>query len=84
MERVFPMVPLARNQGLGIAIMSYDGGLNFGLVGDYDAMGDIDDLTGDLADALEELKLAAGVGPGVPPALRRNGGGRTTRAKARA
>jgi diacylglycerol O-acyltransferase / wax synthase len=76
MERAFPMVPLARNQGLGIAIMSYDGGLNFGLVGDFDVMEDIEDLANDLADALEELRLAAGVGPAVPPATRRNGAAR--------
>ena len=40
----FPMVPLAKGQGLGIAIMSYNGKMNFGLVGDFDVMYDIDDL----------------------------------------
>jgi diacylglycerol O-acyltransferase / wax synthase len=58
---VFPMVPLARNQALGIAIMSYNGRLNFGLVGDYDALPDLDDLAGDLADSLQELAGAAGI-----------------------
>ena len=48
----FPMVPLAKNQGLGVAIMSYDGRMNFGLVGDYDVMYDLDDLAGDLYDSL--------------------------------
>ena len=57
----FPMVPLAKNQGLGIAIMSYDGRMNFGLVGDYDVLYDIDDLARDVYDSLAELAEAAGV-----------------------
>ena len=39
MERVFPMVPLAKRQALCVGIMSYDGQVNFGLIGDYDAHG---------------------------------------------
>ena len=31
LEAVYPMVPLAENTALGIAIMSYNGQLNFGL-----------------------------------------------------
>ena len=42
MERVFPMVPLAKNQGVCIGIMSYDGQVNFGLIGDYDGMPDLE------------------------------------------
>ena len=34
------------NTALGIAIMSYDGMIFFGLLGDYEAMADIDDLVG--------------------------------------
>ena len=40
----FPMVPLAKNQGLGIALLSYAGRINFGLVGDFDLMWDLDDF----------------------------------------
>ena len=58
---LFPMVPLARNQALGVAIMSYNGKMNFGLVGDYDAMHDLDDLASDFVDALGALADAAGV-----------------------
>lgn len=57
----FPMVPLAKNQGLGIAIMSYDGKMNFGLVGDYEVLYDLDELAVDLHESLEELADAAGV-----------------------
>jgi WS/DGAT/MGAT family acyltransferase len=59
--RIYPQVPLVRNTALGIAIMSYDGTLNFGLLGDYDALPDLDDLAGALRDAIAELSAAAGV-----------------------
>ena len=58
----FPMVPLAKNQALGIALLSYAGKINFGLVGDYDLMWDLDDFADDLRSSLEELAEAAGVG----------------------
>ena len=57
----FPMVPLAKNQGLGIALLSYAGKINFGLVGDFDTMWDLDDFAGDVADSLAELAAEAGV-----------------------
>jgi diacylglycerol O-acyltransferase / wax synthase len=57
----FPMVPLVRNQGVGIALMSYNGRMNVGLVGDYDLMWDIDDLAQDVRDSLAELAEAAAV-----------------------
>ena len=57
----FPMVPLAKGQGLGIALLSYDGGINFGLVGDYDLLWDIDELAEDVRASLAELAAAAGV-----------------------
>jgi diacylglycerol O-acyltransferase / wax synthase len=57
----FPMVPLAKNQALGVALLSYAGRINFGLVGDYDLMWDLDDFAGDVRDSLSELAGAAGV-----------------------
>jgi len=62
----FPMVPLAKNQALGIALLSYDGHINFGLVGDYDLLWDIDDLAQDVGESLAELAGAAGVELRVP------------------
>jgi diacylglycerol O-acyltransferase / wax synthase len=58
---IFPMVPLAKNQGLGIALLSYAGKINFGLVGDYDVMWDLGDFAEDVRTSLEELAAAAGV-----------------------
>jgi hypothetical protein len=73
LEGLFPMVPLAPNQALGIAIMSYNGTINFGLVGDYDLMSDLDELADDLQASLAELAEAAGVEfqTPIPPRKRR-------------
>jgi diacylglycerol O-acyltransferase / wax synthase len=57
----FPMVPLAKNQALGVALLSYDGRINFGLVGDYDLLWDLDEFALELEQALAELADAAGV-----------------------
>jgi WS/DGAT/MGAT family acyltransferase len=63
----YPMVPLAKGQALGIAIMSYNGRMNFGLLGDWDAMTDLDELAADLEGSLKELADAAGVDLAGPP-----------------
>ncbi|MEA2455352.1 MAG: diacylglycerol O-acyltransferase / wax synthase [Thermoleophilaceae bacterium] len=62
----FPMVPLAKNQALGVALLSYDGAINFGVVGDYDLMWDLDDFADDLRESLAELAVTAGVELGTP------------------
>jgi diacylglycerol O-acyltransferase len=67
MKDVFPVVPLAAKQGLGIAILSYNGRINFGLLGDWDVMYDIDDLAADMRGALAELAELAGVELSPPP-----------------
>jgi diacylglycerol O-acyltransferase / wax synthase len=61
LERLYPVVPLAPMQALGIAIMSYDGKLGFGLLGDYEALADIEDLRDDLEVSIGRLAKAAGV-----------------------
>jgi diacylglycerol O-acyltransferase / wax synthase len=61
MLETFPMVPLAKNQALGVALLSYDGSINFGLVGDYDRLWDLDELARDVRESLEELAAGAGV-----------------------
>ncbi|MGH2872859.1 MAG: WS/DGAT domain-containing protein, partial [Solirubrobacteraceae bacterium] len=59
LEAVYPMVPLAVNQALGVAIMSYAGRLDFGLNADYDALPDLAELADDLRHAIDELVVAA-------------------------
>jgi hypothetical protein len=61
-------VPLAHGQALGIAIMSYDGKLGFGLLGDFDAMPDLDEMARQLEQAIADLLTAAGA---KPPARKR-------------
>ena len=57
----FPMVPLAKNQALGVALLSYAGHINFGLVGDFDLMWDLDEFTEDVRESLAELAAEARV-----------------------
>jgi diacylglycerol O-acyltransferase len=58
---LYPVVPLARRQALGIAVMSYDGHLGFGLLADYDALPDLDAIALELERAIGRLARAAGV-----------------------
>ena len=51
--------------------MSYDGRLAFGLLGDYDAMADLEALADDLREAIDELSRAAGLPDGSAPQARR-------------
>ena len=67
LEAVFPMVPLAKRQAVCFGIMSYDGQVNFGLIGDYDALPDLEALAADLEAAIAELSDAV---PGKQPAKR--------------
>ena len=58
LEAVFPMVPLAKRQAVCFGIMSYNGQVNFGLIGDFDAVEDLDALGEDLEAAIAELSAA--------------------------
>jgi WS/DGAT/MGAT family acyltransferase len=59
LQDLFPVAFLPDNHALAIAIMSYNGGLDFGLLADYDALPDIDVVADGLADALAELLASA-------------------------
>jgi diacylglycerol O-acyltransferase len=63
MESIFPMVPLARRQALCVGIMSYNGQINFGLIGDYDAMAGLDSFALDLEAAIRETVATAAPKP---------------------
>jgi diacylglycerol O-acyltransferase len=52
---LLPVAFLPENHALAIAIMSYDGGIDFGLLGDYDALPDIDLVAAGIDAALREL-----------------------------
>jgi diacylglycerol O-acyltransferase / wax synthase len=66
---VFPVAFLPEHHALAIAIMSYNGGMNFGLLGDYDALPDIGRIAEGIESSLGELVALArerAVGEGVP------------------
>jgi hypothetical protein len=60
MLEVFPVVPLARGQGLSIGMTSYDGRVYFGLNADRDSVGDVDVLADLIEQEVDELVEAAG------------------------
>jgi hypothetical protein len=59
LEDVFPVGFLPPNQALFVAIMSYNGGVNFGLLADYDGMDDVDVVAQGIEAAIAELVAAA-------------------------
>jgi len=56
---LFPIAFLPTDHALAVAIMSYHGGIDFGLLGDYDAMYDLDAFGEHLEASLAELLTAA-------------------------
>jgi diacylglycerol O-acyltransferase / wax synthase len=64
LQDLFPVAFLPKNHALAVAIMSYDGGMDFGLLGDYDAMPDLERLGEMLSDSLAELLEAAAASGG--------------------
>jgi diacylglycerol O-acyltransferase / wax synthase len=59
MLAAYPVAFLPENHALAIAIMSYNGQMNFGLLGDYDALPDIDLLGETIAGELATLVALA-------------------------
>ena len=59
LEDLFPVAFLPKNHALAVAIMSYNGGLDYGLLGDYDALSDIDVIAEGIDASLRELLDAA-------------------------
>jgi WS/DGAT/MGAT family acyltransferase len=55
MTSVFPIAFLPKDHALAIAIMSYNGQMNFGLLGDYDAMPDLNAFGDAIETSLAEL-----------------------------
>jgi len=59
MLEAYPMVPLSRNLGVGIAILSYCGSLHFGVLGDRDEFPDLDVLADGIAASFAEMRAHA-------------------------
>jgi WS/DGAT/MGAT family acyltransferase len=61
LRALYPVLPLAHRQALGIAVTSYDGRLGFGLLADYDAVPDLEVLAEALRTSIDALAAAASV-----------------------
>ena len=59
LQDVFPVAFLPENHALAIAIISYNGSIDFGLLADYDAMEDVDAIATGIAESVEELAAEA-------------------------
>jgi hypothetical protein len=57
---VYPHVPLVDNLGLGIALMSYDGKMHWGINADRDLVPDLHEFVLALENAVAELREIAG------------------------
>ncbi len=73
----YPFVPVVGSIRIVVAIFSYDGGLYFGVTGDYDGAPDIDVLTEGIGQGMRDLLTLA-----YPPAEVSRTKSRTARAKA--
>jgi diacylglycerol O-acyltransferase / wax synthase len=59
LSHIFPVVPLWVNHGLGVALFSYDGMLNWGFSADWDSVPDLAEFVTRVELALDELHDAA-------------------------
>ncbi len=59
LQDLFPVAFLPKDHALAIAIMSYNGGIDYGLLGDYEALPDIDLLADGIQAGLADLLEAA-------------------------
>jgi len=62
LEAIYPFVPLLEQNGLGIALFSYDGSLCWGFTGSYELVPDLRAFVQMVHDSFDELAAAFGVG----------------------
>ena len=60
MLEVYPVVPLSDNTTIGIALLSYNGKIGFGLLGDYDTAPDLGVLAEGIEKSIAELMETIG------------------------
>ena len=64
---LYPQAPLAANQSVSVAALSYDGRIGFGVLADHDRVPDVDVLTRAIETSLDEL-CDAGALDSIAPA----------------
>ncbi|HET8673943.1 MAG TPA: wax ester/triacylglycerol synthase family O-acyltransferase [Thermoleophilaceae bacterium] len=65
MREVFPLVPIAAEHAVGIAILSYDGNVVFGVNADRDTLPDVAVLVQGIEDSLDRMLALARTGAGL-------------------
>jgi len=60
LQDLFPLAFLPQGHALAVAIMSYNGRVEYGLLGDFDALPDIDVIAEGIDESLAELLAATG------------------------
>ena len=58
MIEAFPCVPILGTATVGVAVLSYAGQLNFGVLGDYDVVPDLKVFADGISEALGELSAS--------------------------
>jgi len=61
LSAIYPMVPLMEGMGIGIAVTSYAGTMNFGFVSDPDIVPDLERFAAGMQQALQRTAKDAGV-----------------------
>jgi diacylglycerol O-acyltransferase / wax synthase len=76
LQDLYPVAFLPKNHALAVAIMSYNGAIDYGLLSDYDALPDVDVIAQGIDESLQELLDAAPHSRSRPsrPAAAGNGG----------
>jgi diacylglycerol O-acyltransferase / wax synthase len=75
LEDMFPLAFLPENNALAVAIMSYNGKVEYGLLGDFDALPDIELIADGIEQSLQELLAVAKRGVNVAAAAGRRSQG---------
>jgi len=65
LQDIFPLAFLPQGHALAVAIMSYNGRVEYGLLGDFDALPDIDVIAAGIDESLAELVAATGSANGA-------------------
>ena len=81
MREIHPLVPLAAEHAVGVAAVSYDGTVFFGVVADHDTVPDLDVLVSAMGASIQDLLAAARIA-GESAAGERDAASATRRAPA--
>ena len=59
MQATYPVVPLFENMGIAVGLFSYNGGLFWGINGDWEQMTDLHDFVRAIESSFRDIQQAA-------------------------